>query len=243
MQDSSSNKGLIIGIVAVTALIFGGLVWAVFQSPSDQGGGGESEQVSFNDENAPYQGPSKNALVTVQLYSDFQCPACKSAEAGVKPAIEKYRELGVKFVWKDFPLPIHRNARAAANAARCANDQGWFWSMHNMLYDKQTEWSDLNDPSQKFIEYFGNLKTIAPEGKFNDTAFASCLGSKADDAKISADIDEGYRNRVDRTPTVFIGNRRYFGMSPTEWDQALSSALEAAKAAASSTRQNIPAQP
>lgn len=230
MQDSSSNKGLIIGIVAVTALIFGGLVWAVFQSPADNSGGGSEEQVSFNDENAPSQGPTKDALVTVELYSDFQCPACRSAEGGVKPTIEKYRDLGVKFVWKDFPLPIHQNARLAANAARCAFNQGWFWRMHDMLYEKQTEWSDLSDPSQKFIEYFDNLKTVQPEGKFNEALFASCLGSKSEDAKIGADIDEGYRNKVDRTPTVFVGNRRYFGMSPAEWDRVLTAALAEAKA-------------
>lgn len=227
MQDSSSdNKGLIIGIVVLTVLIFGGLVWAVLGSPSDQGSGnGSAEQVSFKDDAAPYQGPVKDALATVQIYGDFQCPACRSAEVGLKPAIEKYRELGVKFVWKDFPLTMHKNARAAANAAQCAYKQGWFWRMHDMLYDKQPEWSELPDPTQKFIEYFGLLKTVAPEGKFNEAQFASCLGSRAEDANVLFGMDEGDRNRVDRTPTFFINHRRYFGMSPAEWDQALKTVL------------------
>ncbi len=210
MQETS-NKGLLVGIVVISALIFGGLVWAIVSAPPSTPP--SSGSITFDDSADPFIGP-EDATTVVHLYSDFQCPACRASEGSVNYAIEKYKDK-VKFVWKDFPLmTIHPNARIAANAGRCAQDQGKFWEMKIKLYEGQLNWEGGRDPSADFEAYAAQLGLDADQ-------FATCLSSKAGDAKVMASYQEGVKNSVDRTPTVFIGDERRFGMTPAEWDQAL----------------------
>ncbi len=210
-MPEASNKGLLIGVVGTAVVVFGGLVWAILSAPPS--GPSVNAKVSFNDVNDAFIGP-ESATTVVRLYSDFQCPACKAAEPSINYAIEKYKDT-VKFIWKDFPLmSIHPNARLGANAARCAQDQGKFWEMKAKLYEEQSTWSTSNDPSV-------DLKAYALALGLNTESFASCLDNRADDAKVMASYQEGVRNSVDRTPTVFVGDDRRFNMTPAEWDQLL----------------------
>ena len=218
----SSNRQLIVGIAVVTVLIFAGLVWVITKSPnggsSQNNETGKPEIVKFTDDKDPSIGQS-NAKVVVRMYGDFQCPACRSAEAGVKPTIQKYADR-VRFIWKDFPLEtIHKNALLAANAARCAQAQGWFWKFHDFLYEKQAEWSGSDDPTSTFQTYAIELEAKAD-------AFNVCLASKAESARVAANVAEGGANAVDATPTYFVNNVRYHGMSPEQWSAILDKALE-----------------
>ncbi len=211
----ANNTRLIVGIIAVASLFFVGLVWLVVRTPADPSSrnAGQPESVSFNDETSPALGTA-GAKTIVHMYSDFQCPACKLAEPPLKEVIDTYKDR-VRFVWKDFPLgQIHSNARSAANAARCAADQNKFWEYHDQLYAKQSDWDKLNNPASVFIQI---AQTIGLE----QNVFATCLQAKTHDDKIASDMTEGLRNNVDRTPTFFINNRRYFTMSAVEWRQAL----------------------
>ncbi len=218
MQSSSgANKSLVIAIIAVAVLIFGGLVWAVMQAPS---GGGEVT-LSFQDSNDPVMGPEQ-AKVVVRIFSDFQCPACKIAEAPLRAVMQKYQDR-VRFIWNDFPLEqIHPNARPSANAARCAEAQGWFWQYSAGLFDKQEVWSQKGDPTADFTQ-------IATDVGLNVQDFSACYAAKAQDAKVAADIAEGYKNEVDQTPTFFVNNQRYFAMSEADWSKIIDQALAQAK--------------
>ena len=208
-----SNKGLLIGVAGAAVLIFGGLVWAILSAPPSTDLEPTGGTITFDDTNDPFIGP-ENATTVVHLYSDFQCPACRAAEAGVMYAIDKYKAT-IKFVWKDFPLAsIHPIARLAANAGRCAQDQGKFWEMKDKLYMEQPTWSVGKNPSEDFKAYAGQLG-------LDVGVFRACLDDRTNDAKVMAAYQEGVRNNVDRTPTVFIGEERRFGMSPAEWDEAL----------------------
>lgn len=210
MQDAS-NKNVLIGVVAVAVLVFGGLVWAIVSAPTSAPIA--TGEISFNDANDAFIGP-ENASTVVRLYSDFQCPACRAAESGVKYAVDKYKD-SVKFIWKDFPLmQIHPNARLAANAGRCAQDQGKFWEMKDKLFEGQASWQGSRDPSADF-------KAYALQVGLNAEQFNPCLDARSKDANVMASYQEGVRNGVDRTPTVFVNNERRFSMTPTEWDQAL----------------------
>lgn len=222
MQPSSqSNTGMIAGIIAITLLIFGGLTWAILKAPAEPSGpvAGQEEKLVFNDANDPTIGPA-NATVVVHMAGDFQCPACRQAELAVKPTIEKYKDR-VQFVWKDFPLPFHKNSRLAANVARCAQVQGKFWDMHDKLFAEQLNWSEESNPEPKFIQYAKDLG-------LNDVALQACVDARSQDQRIADDAAEGNQNRIDRTPTFFINNRRYFTMSPVEWSEKLDAALSAA---------------
>jgi protein-disulfide isomerase len=222
----AKNTSLIAGIVAVTVLLFVGLAWLVARAPADPSvkNAGQPENVSFNDANSPSIGAA-DAKVVVRLYSDFQCPACRYAEPAIKAAIDAYKDR-VRFIWKDFPLEtIHANARIAAEAGRCAVDQGKFWEYHDQLFAKQSEWSGLANPFAKLVEE-------ATVVGMNSAPFSACLQARSHDDLVKRDVSEGFANDVDRTPTVFINDRRYFAMSSAEWKKNLDAAL----LAVSSTR-------
>jgi protein-disulfide isomerase len=77
-----------------------------------------------------------NAKVAVIEFSDFQCPFCGTYDKDTYPKLLKdYVDIGkIKYVWRDYPLDFHRNAQKAAEAARCASEQGRFWEMHDRLF-------------------------------------------------------------------------------------------------------------
>ncbi len=215
MQESS-NKGLLIGTVAVAVLVFAGLAWAILQAPASPGGTG-AQAVGFSDGTAPTIGPD-DAKVVVHLFSDFQCPACKAFEAPLEYAVNKYKDR-VKFVWKDFPLmSIHPNARNGANAARCAEDQGKFWEYKMALYAQQDNWAGQTDPKPAFLAYAKQLG-------LDEAAFSTCYDSRKDDSKVMDSVADGDKNSVNATPTVFINGTRYNGLTTDKWDQLLTAAL------------------
>src|SRR5260370_17316381 len=79
---------------------------------------------------------AKDAPVTIVEFTDFQCPFCKASEATLKTLRDKYGDK-IRLVHMDFPLPFHAHAMDAANAARCASDQGKFWQFHDSLFPTQ----------------------------------------------------------------------------------------------------------
>lgn len=135
--------------------------------------------------------------VTLVEFGDFQCPACGAYEPLVRQ-VEKDNADILKVVFRHFPLiQIHKNALIAAKASEAAGLQGKFWEMHDILYDKQTEWSEgLN--ARDFILIYAT--TIGLDTK----KFTQDLDSKAIEDKILAEYKEGVNLGVQGTPTFFV---------------------------------------
>ncbi|MFO7170727.1 MAG: thioredoxin domain-containing protein [Chloroflexota bacterium] len=114
----------------------------------------------------------EDAPVTVIEYADFQCPGCAYYTNSVEMAFDReYVETGkVKFVYHEFPLRGHPNAVPAAEAARCAADQGAFWKMHDMLFANQRQWSGLTQLQAQFTTY-------ARQIGLDPVAFGECFSS------------------------------------------------------------------
>jgi protein-disulfide isomerase len=87
----------------------------------------------------PTLGPD-DALVTLVILSDFQCPFCKKVNAAIDEVKEKYPQ-DVRIVFLQRPLPMHKGARDAARAALAAFRQGKFWEMHDKLFSKPGDMS------------------------------------------------------------------------------------------------------
>lgn len=83
--------------------------------------------------NSPAKGPA-NAKVTIVEYSDFECPYCAMAVPTIKQVLEAYPN-DIKFVFKQYPLPMHQYAQKAAEASLCAQAQGKFWEYHDKLFE------------------------------------------------------------------------------------------------------------
>ena len=77
-------------------------------------------------------------------FSDFQCPFRQRWYYESLPQIREYIGEDVALAFLHFPIAhIHPNATAVHAAAECAGAQGKFWEMHDLLYEKQVEWSRL----------------------------------------------------------------------------------------------------
>jgi len=159
--------------------------------------------VSLDDD--PFKG-NPNAPVTVVEYSDFQCPFCSRFFQQTLPLIEEnYIDTGkIKFVYKDLPLDsLHPNARAAHIAAECADEQGKFWEYHDVLFEKQPQWSNLASS-----ELQNTFTQFATEMGLQAASFESCMQSPNIADEVNKDTLEAASFGATGTPTFFIGNEK-----------------------------------
>ncbi len=94
-----------------------------------------------------------SSSVVIMEYSDFECPACRSYYPIVREVVQEFGGQ-IAFVYRHFPLTsIHKNAEYASRASESAKKQGKFWEMHDLLFEKQSEWADSKDPNIQFKSY------------------------------------------------------------------------------------------
>ena len=160
---------------------------------------------------APAFGP-ENASVKIVEFSDFQCPYCARAADVVHQIKEKYGDK-VRFVFRQFPLPMHPQARPAAEAALAANAQGKFWEYHDKLFKNQQA-LDKN-----------GLETYAKDTGLNVAQFKKSLEDKKLGEQIEADMKLGEQVHVNGTPTMFINGARV--ENPSDFN-AVASMIDAA---------------
>jgi protein-disulfide isomerase len=189
----SSNTYFIIAFVAILLGLLGYYFYATHATPSAP----VEVNVSLDDN---IKG-NKTAPVTLVEFGDFQCPACGAYEPIVKKVVAENSK-DVRFVFRHFPLTqIHPNALLAAKYAEAAGIQGKFWEMHDILYEKQSEWSGALNAKSMFDDY---AKTIGLDvAKLSQDASA-----KSVEDKIRAQYTEGVKLGVQGTPTFFINGKK-----------------------------------
>lgn len=130
---------------------------------------------------------------------------------------EAYIDTGqVRYVVKDFPLPSHPNASVAAEAARCAGAQGAYWSMHDLLFDAQKQWSPQG-PEQVVDTFVGYAQDL----ELDPVAFRQCLDSGEFGEQVRLDLWEGEQAGVQGTPSFRINGQLITGAYPFETFQEL----------------------
>ena len=145
-----------------------------------------------------------NAPVTIVEFSDFECPFCAKFYSETMERLEKeYINTGkVKIVFRDFPLGFHQNAQKAAEAAECADDQGKFWEMHDIIFENQKSLS------------LSSLKQWAGQIGLDTGEFNSCLDSGKHAGEVQDDFKEGANYGVSGTPGFFINGIPLVGAQP-----------------------------
>jgi protein-disulfide isomerase len=147
-------------------------------------------RVNVTSDPARVRGNPKASVMIVE-FSDYQCPYCHQAEPTLEAVLAKYGDK-VSFSYRDFPLrSIHDHAEIAAEASRCALEQGKFWDYHDQLF------KTTNLDKEALIGY-------AKNAKLDDKQFASCLTSEKYKAQIDKDLEEGRKAGVNGTPAFFI---------------------------------------
>jgi protein-disulfide isomerase len=107
----------------------------------------------------------------------------------------------MRFVFRHFPLEMHKHARTAAYAAEAAGNQGRFWEMHDIIYQNQKNWEKAEDARPLFIQYARDLKLDADQ-------LSRDMDSPAVQARVTADYNRGIALGVTGTPTLFMNGRQ-----------------------------------
>ena len=150
-----------------------------------------------------------NAPVTIVEFSDFQCPYCKKVQASLNALLAKYHG-HVKLAYRDFPIrTLHPQAHLAAEAARCAGEQGKFWEYHDLLFARQL-------PGKGW-----DFHALATELGLQQSAFDVCLNSGRFRQEVAKDLQDGLKLGITSTPTFFINGRPLVGAQPLAAFQAL----------------------
>ncbi len=151
-----------------------------------------------------------NAKVTIIEFSDFQCPFCARFREQTLDQIKKeYIDTGkVRFVYRDFPLTsIHPMAQKSAEATECADDQKKYWEMHDLLFNKQDEWSTAG---------VSKLKDYAKELGLDTDEFNKCLDDGKYENEVKKDEQDGATAGVQGTPAFFVNGKLLSGAQPFE---------------------------
>jgi protein-disulfide isomerase len=149
----------------------------------------------------PVRGAS-DAPVTIVEFSDFQCPFCARTQATLTQLEEQYAGK-VRLVFRHFPLPIHKDAPAAAEASECAREQNRFWEMHDAMF------AIANITA-------ADIPRAAERVKLDMTHFDSCVQSGRHRQAWERDKAAGERHGVASTPTFFVNGRMVVGAQPIE---------------------------
>jgi protein-disulfide isomerase len=147
---------------------------------------------------APVRGP-KNAPVALVEFADFECPFCRQMQPEIEQLLKEY-DGKLTLVYKEFPLSIHPHAEKAAEAARCAGDQGAFWPYHDILFRDR---SSLEIPQ---------LKESARTLNLDGARFDACLDSGQQVPAIQKDLVQGTQLGLQGTPGFFINGHFLSGV-------------------------------
>ena len=147
----------------------------------------------------------EGAKVTIVEFSDFQCPFCGRANDTVDQIQKKYSGK-IKMYFRQFPLPMHKDARPTAEASLCVNEQGSdkFWKFNDIAFKNQ----DKLDAA--------NLTKFAKQAGADEKKFSDCVAAKKFSAKVQEDMQYGEKIGVRSTPTFFINGQLVSGAVPIE---------------------------
>jgi protein-disulfide isomerase len=142
------------------------------------------------------------APVTIVEFSDYQCPYCKKVEGTLNDLLTKYNGQ-IKLAYRDFPMrTLHPQAQLAAEASRCAEEQGKFWEYHDALLTDQSKLDEAG------------LTATAQRLGLHEKSFQSCLVSGKFKAQVEQDVQDGTKAGVSGTPGFFINGVSVNGSQP-----------------------------
>lgn len=169
-----------------------------------------------------------NAPVLVEVWEDFQCPACRGYSEQIEPQVtQNYVATGkIRYVFRQYPFidtnSATKESHQAANASLCANEQGRFWDYHDILFANWTG-ENVGDFSDKRLEAIAQTLDL-DINKFND-----CFKANRYKDQIDKDKADGEKAGVQGTPSVFVnGTLIKPGFVPSYQD--ISAAIDAALA-------------
>ncbi len=199
---------LLIAGVLLAAFAVGVLLFKTMKPASEAQANTNTAAPSVGAE-PPHVRGVQSAPVTLEEYGDFECPPCGSLYPILKNVEKDYGDR-LRVVFREFPLSqIHKHAYDGARAAEAAGVQGKFWEMHDLLYEKQSEWTVAPDPRSMFVNYARTLQ-------LNEDSFMRDIAGELASTRVALDMRRGKSRGVIGTPTVFVGDRQLKAEEMTE---------------------------
>lgn len=142
-----------------------------------------------------------NSTVTVEVFSDYECPACSYFEQNSYPGIKaNLIDTGkIKYIFHDYPLPQHKDAIPASESSYCAGEQNKYWEMHDILFENQ------KNLTPAAIKGYGQQIGLQAD------LFTICLNSHKYRKYIDELIQEGNQKSINATPTIMINGTKVNG--------------------------------
>ena len=145
-----------------------------------------------------YTKGSQDAPVVFVEFADYECPYCQKVNSQIQQLKKDYGDK-LAIVYKDFPLPMHHGSEKAAEAARCAGEQGKFWEYHDVLfYSKQIDVDALKEHARVL--------------KLDGDAFDTCLDSGRETNAVKQDLEEAKGLGLTGTPSFFVNGHFVSGV-------------------------------
>lgn len=137
----------------------------------------------------------KTAPITIVEFTDYQCPFCQRFHVTTFAELKKnYIDTGkVRFFSRDMPLDFHPNAMRAAQAARCANEQGKYWQLRDVMGA---------NPNNLDLD---SIARFAGDLKMDVNALRSCVQSDKYKGAVQSDVAEALKVGANGTPTFVVG--------------------------------------
>jgi protein-disulfide isomerase len=154
--------------------------------------------------------------VTITVFSDFQCPFCRQADAHLS-ALRRDMPSGISVVYRNYPLSFHKCARTAAIAAVCAGFQGAFEAYHAELFSRQDSLASFNWHD-----------AAARSGVADVAAFDTCMVGDKVLRVLHSDSAAAIKLGVRGTPTMLIINVELIGGDPAVMDSLVRQQLDGA---------------
>jgi len=167
---------------------------------------------------------SASAPVVVEVFEDFQCPACKRYSESIEPLIvNSYVADGrVRYIYRHYPFLDDRVARKesdqAAHASMCAADQGRFWDYKDIVF---ANWNGENQGAFSDKRLVAFAESIGLEMD----AFKQCFSQNRFEEEINADLALGEQYGVNATPSIFVNGVKVETLGPDQIQQAIEQAL------------------
>ena len=223
-EQRRSNKpfGIALGIVAIVGIL--ALAWSVTRPKR---GVTDVDLKADPAQARGYMLGDSTAPVQIYEFADFECPACGQFATLTEPDIRKGFIQTGKVSWRyfDFPLPMHKNTWDASNAAACADEQGKFWPMHDMLFANQDRWNGEATSSPK-----GEFKGYAQQLGLDVPKWEACYDADRYRSRVASNRAEAERRHIESTPTFIIGGKMVPGA--LDYDKFVKYVDDAEKAAA-----------
>ena len=213
VQQQRRNRLATIGLVTLGAvLLVFAIVWPQLRPIAevvavDPGTHPNPKDNSMGDPNAP---------VTIEEFSDFQCPFCERFHKETEPLLRQYYvDTGkVRFIYRSMgnfvsdniaraaaaqgtSVPASTESQDAALAAYCAGDQNKFWEMHAYLFANV-----IGEDAGSFSDR--RLKAIAKKAGLDMGQFNSCYNSGKFKDRVQQDAQDGQANNITGTPSFII---------------------------------------